>query len=52
MRSSSDVRVRIVRRALLGMDSVGVEQVWLMPDSFGIGLRALDGLRLVWERAQ
>ncbi len=39
-------KVNIVRRVLLGLDAMGVEHVWIMPDSFGIGLKALDGLRL------
>ena len=39
-------KVNIVRRVLLGLEAMGVEQVMIMPDSFGIGLRALDGLRL------
>ncbi|RMF89364.1 MAG: ATP-NAD kinase [Nitrospinota bacterium] len=39
-------KANIVRRVLLGLEAVGVEQVWLMPDAFGIGQRALDGLRL------
>jgi predicted polyphosphate/ATP-dependent NAD kinase len=42
----NDEKIRIVRRALIGLESVGVERVWLMPDSFGIGHRALEGLRL------
>ena len=39
-------KANIVGRVLLGLDSVGVERAWIMPDSFGIGARALDGLRL------
>ena len=42
----NDEKIRIVRRVLLGLDTVGVERVWIMPDSFGIGVRALDGLKL------
>ncbi|HEY3080834.1 MAG TPA: NAD(+)/NADH kinase [Chloroflexota bacterium] len=42
----NDEKVNIVRRVLLGLEAVGVERVWIMPDDFGIGLRALDGLRL------
>jgi hypothetical protein len=38
-------KANIVRRVLLGLDSLGVERAWIMPDSFGIGARALDGLR-------
>lgn len=39
-------KVNIVRRVLLGLDAVGVERVLLMPDYFGIGAKALDGLKL------
>jgi hypothetical protein len=39
-------KVSIVRRVLLGLEAVGVERVWIMPDSFGIGHKALDGLSL------
>jgi predicted polyphosphate/ATP-dependent NAD kinase len=39
-------KVSIVRRVLLGLQAVRVERVWIMPDSFGIGHKALDGLRL------
>jgi predicted polyphosphate/ATP-dependent NAD kinase len=42
----NDEKVSIVRRVLLGLEAVGVEQVWIMPDSFGIGLKALDPLKL------
>src|SRR5262245_53495371 len=47
----NEEKVSIVRRVLLGLDAVGVEQVWLMPDSFGIGLKALDPLHLHLEAA-
>jgi hypothetical protein len=42
----NDEKVTIVRRVLLGLAATGVEQVWIMPDRFGIGPRALDGLRV------
>jgi hypothetical protein len=42
----NDEKVSIVRRVLLGLEAVGVERVWIMPDRFGIGLKALDGLKL------
>jgi predicted polyphosphate/ATP-dependent NAD kinase len=45
-------KANIVRRVLLGLDAVGVERAWIMPDAFGIGLRALDGLRLKGLDAQ
>lgn len=42
----NDEKVSIVRRVLSGLEAVGVERVWIMPDSFGIGHKALDSLRL------
>ena len=39
-------KVDIVRRALLGLQAIGVEQTIFMPDYFGIGARAIDGLKL------
>ncbi len=41
----NDEKVNIVRRVLLGLEAVGVEHVWIMPDSFSIGQKALDGLQ-------
>ncbi|MHB1414798.1 MAG: ATP-NAD kinase family protein [Chloroflexota bacterium] len=43
---SNNEKVSIVRRILLGLDAVGVEQVLFMPDTFRIGPRALSGLSL------
>ena len=40
----NDEKVNIVRRVLLGLEAVGVERVFLMPDSFSIGPKALDRL--------
>ncbi|SFR00357.1 ATP-NAD kinase family protein [Desulfoscipio geothermicus] len=37
-------KVNLLRRILLGLDSLGVERVWFMPDYFGFYQRALDGL--------
>jgi hypothetical protein len=45
----NDEKVNIVRRILLGLDAVGVERVLIMPESYGIGTRALDGLELELE---
>lgn len=45
----NDEKVSIVRRVLLGLDAVGVERVLIMPESFGIGLKALDPLKLTLE---
>ena len=42
---NNDEKVNIVRRVLLGLEAVGVERVFLMPDSFSIGPKALDGLQ-------
>jgi predicted polyphosphate/ATP-dependent NAD kinase len=39
-------KVNIVRRVLLGLQATGVEEIIFMPDSFGIGVRAIDGLKL------
>lgn len=37
-------KVYIVRRALLGLDSAGVEEVVLFPDPVGIGAKAIAGI--------
>jgi predicted polyphosphate/ATP-dependent NAD kinase len=42
---SNHEKVSIVRRLLVGISSMGVDQVLIMPDQFGIGARALRGLR-------
>lgn len=39
-------KVRIVRRLILGLLAVGVEQICYMPDAFGIVRRAIEPLRL------
>ena len=39
-------KINIIRRVLNALDSVGVEQVFVMPDYDGMGLRAIDGLDL------
>jgi len=39
-------KANIVGRLLLGLEAVGVERAWIMPDSFGIGLRALEDIHL------
>ena len=38
-------KVSIVRRVLLALHAYGVRRVEIMPDHFGIGVRALEGLR-------
>lgn len=47
----NEEKASIVRRVLLGLEAVGVERVLFMPDRFGIGLRALDGITLKIEAA-
>ncbi len=37
-------KVNIVRRALMGLKAVGIEEVLCMPDYYNIVTRALDGL--------
>ena len=39
-------KVRIVRRVLLGLASMGVERICFMPDYFGIVIRAVETLKL------
>ncbi len=39
-------KTNILQRVLLALDAVGVEQALIMPDYYGIGERALDGLKL------
>ncbi|MFN8503578.1 ATP-NAD kinase family protein [Kouleothrix sp.] len=45
----NDEKVSIVRRVLLGLEAVGVQRVLIMPDRYGIGLKALDTLKLSIE---
>jgi hypothetical protein len=45
----NDEKTNIVRRVLLGLDSIGIQRVWIMPDGYGIGRKALDGIRLRLE---
>jgi len=37
-------KINIVRRILLALNSLDIEEVMIMPDSFGIGKAAIDGL--------
>ncbi len=39
-------KVNIARRVLLGLQAAGVEEIIFMPDTFGIGTRAIRGLSL------
>ncbi len=38
-------KVNIVQRVLVGLKAMGVEQAYIMPDTFGIGWQAVDGLK-------
>jgi hypothetical protein len=42
-------KAHIVRRVLVGLAATGIRQVLLMPEWFGIGSRALEGLHLPLE---
>jgi predicted polyphosphate/ATP-dependent NAD kinase len=42
---NNNEKVSIVRRLLLSLHACGVSRVEIMPDQFGIGWRALDGLQ-------
>jgi len=39
-------KINILQRILLALDAIGVERVIVMPDYYGLGPRALDGIRL------
>jgi hypothetical protein len=39
-------KVNIVRRVILGLDAMGVKDVLMMPDYFGIGVRAIKDLQV------
>lgn len=39
-------KVNILQRVLLALDTLGIDHVSIMPDSYGLGIRALDGLKL------
>ncbi|WP_322488236.1 ATP-NAD kinase family protein [Chloroflexus sp.] len=45
----NEEKVSIVKRVLLGLEATGVQRVWIMPDRFGIGLKAIDNLPLQIE---
>lgn len=42
-------KVHILRRVLIGLQAAGVEKVLFMPDTFGMGARAIDGVKLTLE---
>jgi len=39
-------KINIIKRLLMGLDSVGVEEAFLMPDFDGLGIRALEDVRI------
>ena len=39
-------KVNIIRRLFMGLDSMGIREVFVMPDHYGIGHKALEGLDL------
>lgn len=41
---TSSEKINMVKRILLGMDSMGIREAFMMPDPTGIGTRALDRL--------
>jgi hypothetical protein len=45
----SSEKVNIVRRILIGLDSIGVKKVFVMPDMNKLGTRALDRLNVKLE---
>jgi predicted polyphosphate/ATP-dependent NAD kinase len=45
-------KINILQRVLLALDAVGVERVTIMPDYYGLGERALDGITLPSLRAE
>jgi len=45
-------KVNIVRRVLIGIEAVGVDEVAFMPDAFGIGALALERLTLRYPVSQ
>jgi len=42
-------KVHILRRVLIGLQAAGVGKVLFMPDTFGMGARAIDGVKLTLE---
>jgi len=39
-------KINIVRRVLIGLEALGVERIWFMPDTYGIVGRALNQVQL------
>ena len=44
-------KINILQRVLLALDAMGVERVTFMPDYYGLGERALDGVKLAHVQA-
>ena len=45
-------KTNLLRRIILGIDSTGVDEILMMPDYFGLGQRALDGIGIENIRAR
>ena len=43
---NNNEKVNILQRTLLALDAIGVDRVSIMPDCYGLGLRAREGLKL------
>jgi len=41
---SNTEKTDIVKRVILGLDSTGVDEIVIMPDYYGLGIRALEAL--------
>jgi len=41
---SNTEKTDVVKRVILGLDSTGVDEILIMPDYFGLGIRALEAL--------
>jgi len=42
--TSNTEKTDILKRVILGIDSTGVDEILIMPDYYGLGIRALDAL--------
>lgn len=45
-------KVNLLRRIILGIDATGVKEILIMPDYYGLGERALDGLGVAKIKAK
>lgn len=46
---TTNEKINMLKRILLGLDSMGTERVYMMPESSGIGNRALDRLGMAMD---